>query len=226
MKVKITDNFTISIHEEGIVLCGVFLFLTITSLMSTGLHTLTLIFLICSYFLISFFRDPERVIPSNKNVIVSPADGTIIDITRSVLPKELELNDSNEYTKISIFLSPLDVHIQRIPVDSVVEKIKYISGLFISATLDKSSVNNERNIVLLKNKSDDKRICVVQIAGIVARRIVSYLKDNDECKIGNRYGIIKFGSRVEVYLPLNYNISVLKGQTLIAGETVIGGVGV
>ena len=123
MKVKITDNIIISINPEGYIFCGTFIFLTTISLFVTGLHTLTLIFFICSYLTLLFFRDPERVIPVDKNIMVSPSDGIIVKISTSKLPSELENDDDNDYNKITIFSNPINVQIQRIPLNATVERI-------------------------------------------------------------------------------------------------------
>ena len=131
-----------------------------------------------------------------------------------------KLNENEKYTKVSVFLSVFNVHVNRNFVSGKVLKVKYVKGKFINATLDKSSVDNERNLILVENDAGLK-IAYSQIAGFIARRIVNYTKENDVVKIGDRYGIIKFGSRFDIYIPSEYKILVSVGQTVIGGETQI-----
>ena len=173
---------------------------------------LFLIFLILLIFTFYFFRDPERVIPLGEDILVSPADGLITSITEF---KEGKKN----YTKVSIFLSVFNVHIQRLPVSGEITKIDYIEGKFINATLDKASEDNERLRLTLKSGSNN--IYVTQIAGLIARRIICYLKVNEKVNQGDRYGIIKFGSRVDIEFPNSYSLMVNVGQQCIGGETII-----
>ncbi len=173
---------------------------------------LFLIFLILLIFTFYFFRDPERVIPLGEDILVSPADGLITNINEF---KEGKKN----YTKVSIFLSVFNVHIQRLPVSGEITKIDYIEGKFINATLDKASEDNERLRLTLKSGSN--KIYVTQIAGLIARRIICYLKVNEKVNQGDRYGIIKFGSRVDIEFPNSYNLMVHVGQQCIGGETII-----
>ena len=173
---------------------------------------LFLIFLILLIFTFYFFRDPERVIPLGEDILVSPADGLITNITEF---KEGKKN----YTKVSIFLSVFNVHIQRLPVSGEITKIDYIEGKFINATLDKASEDNERLRLTLKSGSNN--IYVTQIAGLIARRIICYLKSNEKVNQGDRYGIIKFGSRVDIEFPNSYSLMVNVGQQCIGGETII-----
>ena len=176
-----------------------------------------IILLIFSFYIYFFFRDPKRFIPTD-DVIVSPADGIITYIGVSKSP---DLYDNDQlFIKISIFLNIFNVHVNRIPTDGIVKKITYIHGKFINATLDKSSLDNERNIICLENKNSEI-IYITQIAGLIARRIVCDIKEKQIIKKGNRFGIIKFGSRVDLYLPKNYKILVTKGQTVLGGETII-----
>ena len=173
---------------------------------------LFLIFLILLIFTFYFFRDPERVIPLGEDILVGPADGLITNITEF---KEGKKN----YTKVSIFLSVFNVHIQRLPVSGEITKIDYIEGKFINATLDKASEDNERLRLTLKSGSN--KIYVTQIAGLIARRIICYLKVNEKVNQGDRYGIIKFGSRVDIEFPNSYSLMVNVGQQCIGGETII-----
>ena len=173
---------------------------------------LFLIFLILLIFTFYFFRDPERVVPLGDDILVSPADGLITNISEY---KEGKKN----YTKVSIFLSVFNVHIQRLPVSGQITKIDYIEGKFINATLDKASEENERLRLTLKSGSNI--IYITQIAGLIARRIICYLKTNERVNQGERYGIIKFGSRVDIEFPNSYNLMVSIGQQCIGGETII-----
>ena len=173
---------------------------------------LFLIFLILLIFTFYFFRDPERVVPLGDDILVSPADGLITNIS--------EYKDvKKSYTKVSIFLSVFNVHIQRLPLSGQITKIDYIEGKFINATLDKASEDNERLRLTLKSGSNI--IYITQIAGLIARRIICYLKTNERVNQGDRYGIIKFGSRVDIEFPNSYNLMVSIGQQCIGGETII-----
>ena len=173
------------------------------------LFIISLIFLI---FIFYFFRDPERVVPIGDDILVSPADGLITNITEIKEGKKL-------YTKVSIFLSIFNVHIQRLPISGEVTKVDYIEGKFINATLDKASDENERLKITIKNGNN--LIYVTQIAGLIARRIVNYVKPNKNINQGDRYGIIKFGSRVDIEFPNNFKLLVNEGQQCIGGETII-----
>ena len=173
------------------------------------LFIISLILLIFTFY---FFRDPERVVPIGNDILVSPADGLITNITEIKEGKKL-------YTKVSIFLSIFNVHIQRLPISGEVTKVDYIEGKFINATLDKSSDENERLKITIKNGNN--LIYVTQIAGLIARRIVNYVKPNENINQGERYGIIKFGSRVDIEFPDNFKLLVNEGQQCIGGETII-----
>ena len=170
------------------------------------------IFLILLIFTFYFFRDPERVVPLGDDILVSPADGLITNISEYKEGKK-------SYTKVSIFLSVFNVHIQRLPLSGQITKIDYIEGKFINATLDKASEENERLRLTLKSGSNV--IYITQIAGLIARRIICYLKTNERVNQGERYGIIKFGSRVDIEFPNSYNLMVSIGQQCIGGETII-----
>ena len=173
---------------------------------------LFLIFLILLIFTFYFFRDPERVVPLGDDILVSPADGLITNISEYKEGKK-------SYTKVSIFLSVFNVHIQRLPLSGQITKIDYIEGKFVNATLDKASEENERLRLTLKSGSNF--IYITQIAGLIARRIICYLKTNERVNQGERYGIIKFGSRVDIEFPNSYNLMVSIGQQCIGGETII-----
>lgn len=175
----------------------------------------------------AFFRDPVRTTPSDPNLIVAPADGLVTMIKQVPTPVELggEGGLMGEYTRVSIFMSVFDVHINRSPIAGTVRRIAYVPGKFLNADLDKASEDNERQHFLVE-REDGVRIGFTQIAGLVARRIMSFVKEGDRVAAGERIGLIRFGSRVDVYLPAGTGSQVLLGQRTIAGETVLGELGV
>jgi len=168
--------------------------------------------LIILIFTCYFFRDPERVVPLGDDILISPADGLITNISETKDGKK-------KYTKVSIFLSVFNVHIQRIPISGEIVKIDYFEGKFINATLDKASEENERLKLTIKSRAN--LIHVTQIAGLIARRIICNVKLKDNTNQGDRYGIIKFGSRVDIEFPDNFDLLVSVGQQCIGGETII-----
>jgi phosphatidylserine decarboxylase len=165
-----------------------------------------------------FFRDPPRVTPMRDGIVVAPADGRISMVTSAAPPHELGLGDKL-LPRVSIFMSVFDCHINRSPATGRVEKIVYQPGKFFNADLDKASLDNERNSLVIATPS--ARIAVVQIAGLVARRIVCFVRDGQPLSAGERFGMIRFGSRLDVYLPEGVTPQVAVGQTAIAGETVL-----
>ena len=165
-----------------------------------------------------FFRDPVRVTPLRDGLVVAPADGRISQVTNAIPPKELGLSE-RPLPRISIFMSVFDCHVNRSPVSGQIARMVYRAGAFISADLDKASENNERNAFLIETATG--RIGVVQIAGLVARRIVPFVTEGQAVAAGQRIGMIRFGSRVDVYLPENAVPLVAVGQTALAGETVV-----
>jgi phosphatidylserine decarboxylase len=169
----------------------------------------------CAY----FFRDPLRVTPLGDGLVISPADGRISAIHRVAPPAELDLG-AEQRIRISIFMNVFDVHVNRAPVSGRIVRVAYVAGQFINAELDKASEDNERQAFTIE-MADGERIGVVQIAGLVARRIVRFLGDGDQVMAGQRIGLIRFGSRVDVYLPAEQNSLVAVGQRTIAGETVL-----
>jgi phosphatidylserine decarboxylase len=175
----------------------------------------TLATLWCAY----FFRDPPRVTPVREGIVVAPADGRISQLANAVPPKELGLGE-RPLPRISIFMSVFDCHVNRSPVAGRIERIVYRAGAFFSADLDKASEDNERNAFVIATASGP-RIAVIQIAGLVARRIVTFAREGDAIGAGQRIGMIRFGSRVDVYLPEGARPLVAAGQTAIAGETVL-----
>ena len=182
--------------------------------------------------ILAFFRDPKRVTPQGDNLIVSPADGLITLIKQMDPPRELVFDDgtgapglpSGPVTRISIFMSVFDVHINRAPIGGTVRRVIYIPGRFLNADLDKASEENERQHILIE-RGDGTRIGFTQIAGLIARRIVPFVKPADMLAAGQRVGLIRFGSRVDVYLPEGTEPAVLMGQRCVAGETVLATIG-
>ena len=166
-----------------------------------------------------FFRDPKRTTPVREGLLVSPADGVISLIEKTMPPPELDI-EKEELTRISVFMNVFNCHINRSPIAGKVMEINYRSGKFFNASLDKASVDNERNSLVLQIP-DGRQIVVVQIAGLVARRIVSFVKPKQTLRIGQRFGLIRFGSRVDIYLPTGVQPLVCIGQTMVSGETVI-----
>ena len=175
----------------------------------------------------TFFRDPVRTTPRGERLVVAPADGLITMITRVPPPPELRGDEGlpdGDYTRVSIFMSVFDVHINRAPISGRIKRIAYVPGKFVNADLDKASEDNERQHILIEG-SDGLRIGFTQIAGLVARRILSFVREGDAVDVGQRVGLIRFGSRVDVYLPAGTSPKVLLGQRTIAGETVIAEIG-
>jgi len=175
----------------------------------------------------TFFRDPIRTTPRGDTLIIAPADGLIIMVVKAAPPPELrgpEWLTETEYTRVSIFMSVFDVHINRAPISGKVKRIAYVPGKFINADLDKASEDNERQHLLIEG-TDGRRIGFTQIAGLVARRILAFVKEGDTVEAGQRVGLIRFGSRVDVYLPSEAAPRVVPGQRAIAGETILGIIG-
>ena len=169
----------------------------------------------CAY----FFRDPPRVTPVRDGIVVAPADGRVSQIANAVPPRELELG-GGPLPRISIFMSVFDCHVNRSPVAGRIERMIYRAGEFLSADLDKASEDNERNAFVIATGSG-ARIAVIQIAGLIARRIVPFVREGEAVAAGSRIGMIRFGSRVDVYLPEGARALVAEGQTALAGETVL-----
>jgi phosphatidylserine decarboxylase len=169
----------------------------------------------CAY----FFRDPQRTTPVREGIVVAPADGRVSSLANAVPPKELDLGE-RALPRISIFMSVFDCHVNRSPVAGRIERVVYRAGKFLSADLDKASEDNERNAFVIAT-AGGARIAVIQIAGLVARRIVPFVREGEPIGAGQRIGMIRFGSRVDVYLPEGVRPLVAEGQTALAGETVL-----
>lgn len=168
----------------------------------------------CAY----FFRDPQRVTPVGRSLVISPADGKVSLIDHAVPPRELELG-SEPMLRVCVFMNVFNCHVNRAPIAGKIETIAYKPGKFLNAELDKASEDNERNSLVISTPAGN--VGVVQIAGLVARRIVSFVKDGQSLTMGERFGLIRFGSRLDVYLPEGAKPLVAEGQTAIAGETVL-----
>ncbi len=211
-------KFIPPIHPAGFPFIIIFIVAAlILSLISDFLGWVGFILTIwCTY----FFRDPERIKPDKNNILLSPADGKILFVGKSKSPGNLSDNQSKEMQKISIFMNVFDVHINRIPISGKISWLKYVPGTFLNASLDKSSEDNERMIIKIEY-SKNKYVYVVQIAGLIARRIKCDLSENQSVTIGDRFGLIRFGSRVDLYFPNDFDPLVSEGQTSISGETIL-----
>ncbi len=170
-------------------------------------------------FCLYFFRDPERVPPARPGAVVAPADGRIVSVMPAVPPAELGLGTAPRW-RVAIFLSVLDVHVNRMPASGTVTRIAYRHGKFVNASMDKASDHNERNALAVR-LADGREMAIVQIAGLIARRIVCQVREGDFVTAGSRFGIIRFGSRTDLYLPEGVRPLVSEGQLTIGGETVI-----
>jgi len=210
------DFIVQKLHREGYRFVAIAVVVTFILLLISKI--LGIIGLVLSTWIYFFFRDPERFPINDENYLVSPADGKITQIIETDGPKELGL-EGKKYTRISIFMDIFCCHVNRVPCAGKVTRIFYKSGKYINAKFDKASEDNERNYLQLKN-SNGAEIIVVQIAGMIARRIVCDVKEGDAINQGDRFGIIRFGSRVDLYFE-NYNLLVCKGQNAVAGETLL-----
>ena len=208
--------FKMSIAKEG------YPFILIAALLALLAFALDrqwvgLVFVFLAFAFSGFFRDPERVPPGGEGLILSPADGRVLGIKR--VEKE-RLFEGTE-TRVSIFMSPLNVHVNRAPVQGMVEEVRYQKGSFFAAYREEASENNEKNALRIVD-GKGRKFAVVQIAGVLARRIVCYAKKGDSLELGQRFGLIMFGSRVDLFLPPGSRVDVVQGQRVRAGETVIG----
>lgn len=206
----------VPIHKEG------YKFLAIAAVGSLVLGffwgPLFWIGMIITAWIAYFFRDPQRVTPQDASLVISPADGKVSQIGQAVPPAELELGDE-PMMRVCVFMNVFNCHVNRAPISGTINKIAYKPGLFLNADLDKASEDNERNGLVIEGERGT--IGVVQIAGLVARRIVCWAKDNDDISAGERFGLIRFGSRLDVYLPANAVPQVHIGQIMTAGESVL-----
>lgn len=205
------------IHREGYIF--IVLFAVTTFLLASFSSTLGWIGFISTLWCIYFFRNPDRMTPVDENLVISPADGVVQMIVEAMPPAELGLGNE-EMLRISVFLNVFNVHVNRNPVGGKIVGLHYNPGKFFNASLDKASIYNERQSVVIETKDGTKVLCV-QIAGLIARRIVCDLEEGMEIKAGERYGIIRFGSRVDIYLPRKTIPLVHVGQICVGGETIL-----
>ena len=211
-----TDFLFPKLHKEGyrfLAIAAVIAFILL--LISNFLGIISFILTIWIYY---FFRDPERFPINDENYLLSPADGVVSQITEVNGPTELGL-EKRKFTRVSIFMNVFNCHVNRVPYSGKVNKIFYKPGKYINASLDKASDDNERNYIKMTN-SNGNELVLAQIAGVIARRIVCEIRENDEIKQGDKFGIIRFGSRVDLYFE-NYQLMVCKNQNTIGGETII-----
>ncbi|MDG2243708.1 MAG: phosphatidylserine decarboxylase [Rhodospirillaceae bacterium] len=205
------------LHPEGPGFLALFAFGTfILWLIWSPLGVISLALTVWCFY---FFRDPDRVTPTREGLVISPADGVVQSIIETNGPPELDLAQK-KFTRVSVFMSVFDCHVNRIPIAGEIIKEAYVPGLFLNATLDKASADNERQCLQVKSNVG-KELAVVQIAGLVARRIRCDVQANQYLDTGERIGLIRFGSRVDVYLPHDSHPLVSVGQKMVAGETVI-----
>ncbi len=212
------SSIAVPIHREGYRFIAIFAAVTI-ALFWLHLGPLAWIGVILTLWCTFFFRDPERVTPLRDGLVISPADGRISAIEDVIPPVELDL-PREPVTRISVFMNVFDVHVNRSPLDASITRIAYVPGLFLNADLDKASLDNERQALTLE-RTNGQRIGVVQIAGLVARRIVKFVSEGEHLRAGQRFGLIRFGSRVDVFLPKGVKAMVCIGQRAVAGETVL-----
>ena len=206
------------IHREGWKFSAISLLISV--FLSFIVPLLSFLGFLITFFILWFFRDPDRNSPNEEGKIISPADGKICLIDLSTPPKELNYGNK-EMLRVCIFMNVFNVHVNRSPVKGKIKKIEYKKGSFFNASLDKASEKNERNSIIISTENGIE-IIVVQIAGLIARRILSFVNNGDRLNSGERFGLIRFGSRVDVYLPKSYKSEVKLGDKTIAGETIIG----
>tara|TARA_Y100000591_G_C21738899_1_gene648237 strand:+ start:368 stop:1015 length:648 start_codon:yes stop_codon:yes gene_type:complete len=206
------------IHKEGYKFLAISILATFLVLFFSKFFGLVLILI--TFWVYYFFRDPERYSINDDNYLVSPADGLITDISERSGPVELRLENTT-FTRVSVFMNVFNCHVNRIPISGKIEEIYYKPGKFLNASLDKASDENERNYFKIKS-SNGEEIIIVQIAGLIARRIVCEVEQNQDLKQGERIGMIRFGSRVDIYFK-NKKVLAKRGQNVVAGESLIAG---
>ena len=210
-------TFIKPMHPEGYRFVGIFAAITLVLFwIASFLGWIGVGLTVWCYY---FFRDPKRSTPTRAGLLVSPADGVISLIEKAVPPAELGMS-GDALTRVSVFMNVFNCHVNRAPIEGEITAVAYRPGKFFNASLDKASVDNERNSVCIR-MADDRQIAVVQIAGLVARRIVCFVEPGQKTQTGERFGLIRFGSRLDVYLPDGVQPLVSLGQTMVAGETVL-----
>ena len=205
------------IHKEGYKFLAIFILATFLTLLFSQL--LGFVLIVTTVWVYYFFRDPERYSINDDTYLVSPADGLITDISEKSGPEELRLENIT-YTKVSVFMNVFNCHVNRVPISGKIEEIYYKPGKFLNASLDKASEENERNYFKVKSNIDNEEIIIVQIAGLIARRIVCDVEQGQELKQGDRIGMIRFGSRVDIFFK-NKKVLAKIGQNVTAGESLI-----
>jgi phosphatidylserine decarboxylase len=210
-------NSKFYIHPEGWKFA--FIFFVSSLFMSLVYLPLAYVGYLLTLFTLWFFRNPERKTPKNSNYIISSADGKVCLIDNAIPPQEVQFG-TNQMLRICVFMNVFNVHINRSPIEGKIDKVIYKKGSFFNASLDKASEKNERSSMIISN-TNGTQLVVVQIAGLIARRILSFVSDNQYLDQGERYGLIRFGSRVDIYMPLNSSINCKVGDKVIAGESVL-----
>ena len=210
-------NSKFYIHPEGWKFA--FIFFVSSLFMSLVYLPLAYVGYLLTLFTLWFFRNPERKTPKNSNYIISSADGKVCLIDNAIPPQEVQFG-TNQMLRICVFMNVFNVHINRSPIEGKIDKVIYKKGSFFNASLDKASEKNERSSMIISNTNGTKLV-VVQIAGLIARRILSFVSDNQYLDQGERYGLIRFGSRVDIYMPLNSSINCKVGDKVVAGESVL-----
>ena len=211
------SNSKYYIHPEGWKFALIFFVLSF--LVSLIYAPIAFIGYLLTLFTLWFFRNPKRNTPKNLNAVISSADGKVCLIDNAIPPKEVQLG-SNQMLRICVFMNVFNVHINRSPIEGKINKVIYKKGNFFNASLDKASEKNERSSMIITN-TNGAQLVVVQIAGLIARRILSFVSDNQYLDQGERYGLIRFGSRVDIYMPLSSSINCKVGDKVIAGESVL-----
>ncbi len=211
-----------AIHPEGFKFGGISAAVTLVAILA-GWSVVSWLLVGLTIFILAFFRNPQRASPAGSGLILSPADGLISQITEVALPRQLVGNGALEpgtALRISVFMSVFDVHINRTPIAGTITRVAYVPGAFLNADLDKASEENERQYFLVEG-ADGTKVGFTQIAGLIARRIIGFVREGSIVGTGQRIGLIRFGSRVDVFLPAGFEPQVVKGQRAIAGETVL-----
>ncbi|QMW24152.1 phosphatidylserine decarboxylase [Sandaracinobacteroides saxicola] len=211
-----------SVHPEGLKFTGIAAAITLVAFLA-GWSVVGWLLVGLTIWVAAFFRDPVRVTPAGEGLIVSPADGLVCQIMRVEAPRQLLGEGGLEpqgLTRVSVFMSVFDVHINRAAIGGTVRRVAYVPGAFVNADLDKASEENERNYILIEGM-DGVKVGFTQIAGLVARRILCFVKEGDLVAAGQRIGLIRFGSRVDIFVPDGFNVQVVKGQRAVAGETIV-----
>lgn len=215
-----------SVHPEGLKFAGISAAVTLVTFLA-GWAVIPWLMVALTVFIAAFFRDPVRASPAGAGLILSPADGLVSQILEAEIPRQIVGDgglEAGTATRISVFMSVFDVHINRAPISGTVVRMAYVPGAFLNADLDKASEENERQYFVIED-ADGVKVGFTQIAGLIARRIIGFTREGSMVAAGQRVGLIRFGSRVDVYLPAGYAPQVVKGQRAIAGETVLAAKG-